>query len=54
MKEKRKSEGIAYSVEVSVGCAEYTEYVDDIQKLILYADNNMYDRKMYKKEETKM
>lgn len=54
VKEKRKSEGIAYSVGVSVGCAEYTEYVDDIQKLILYADNNMYDRKMHKKEETKV
>lgn len=54
VEEKSKSEGLAYSVGVSVGCAEYTEYVDDIQKLILYADNNMYDKKVRKKEKIKV
>lgn len=47
---KSADEALAYSVSVSIGCAEYTEETDSLQDLISSADSNMYDKKNGKKE----
>ncbi len=46
---KSADEDLAYSVSVSIGCAEYTEETDSLQELISSADSKMYDKKNGKK-----
>lgn len=47
---KSEEEALAYTLSISIGCAEYTEETESMQDLISYADSNMYDKKMQKKQ----
>lgn len=49
VKRKSAEENLAYTVSVSIGCAEYTDRNQSVQELISSADDNMYDKKMKKK-----
>lgn len=49
VKRKSEEENLAYTVSVSVGCAEYTDRNQTVQDLVSSADDNMYDNKMKKK-----
>ncbi len=46
---KSADEALAYSVSVSIGCAEYTGETDSLQDLISSADSDMYNKKNGKK-----
>lgn len=50
MEKKNKEQGLAYPVNLSIGCAEYMVDAKSIQELISYADNNMYNKKKLNKQ----
>lgn len=51
VEKKSKAEALAYTVRVSIGCAEYIGDGMEIHELISQADSNMYHRKNHKRDE---
>lgn len=49
VEKKSKAEALAYTVSVSIGCAEYTGEGMALHELISQADSNMYHRKNHKR-----
>ena len=52
--EKITDKNSAYSLSVSIGCAQHTSETESVQELISRADSNMYSKKMQRKEKVKM
>lgn len=52
--EKITDKNSAYSLSVSIGCAQHTSETESVQELISCADSNMYSKKMQRKEKVKM
>ena len=51
--EKITDKNSAYSLSVSIGCAQHTSETESVQELISCADSNMYSKKMQRKEKIK-
>lgn len=51
--EKITDENSAYSLSVSICCAQHTSETESVQELISCADSNMYSKKMQRKEKVK-
>ena len=52
--EKITDKNSAYSLSVSIGCAQHTSETESVQELISRADSNMYSKKMQRKEKVKL
>ena len=49
VEDKNNKQRLAYTLSVSIGCAEYTPEAESVLEVISNADENMYNNKMNKK-----
>ena len=49
VEDKNNKQRLAYTLSVSIGCAEYTPEAESVLEVISNADENMYNKKMNKK-----